>query len=97
MQAHLDRWGKCGGQGLLTKSVGSLHEVVHPLLYCACSDLGPQPMTVVPPIKARDYWISLCFPLHYPRFIDFLDLLYFNPFFMRFTTPSFIFQVLRVA
>jgi hypothetical protein len=26
---------------------------------------------VVPPIKAREQRISVCFPLHYPEFIDF--------------------------
>jgi hypothetical protein len=26
------------------KNIGSLHEVVHPLLYCACLDMGLQPM-----------------------------------------------------
>jgi hypothetical protein len=29
---------------------------------------------VVPPIKAREKRISVCFLLHYPGFIDFLDL-----------------------
>jgi hypothetical protein len=32
------------GARVLTKNVGSLHEVVHPILYYACSYLGPQPM-----------------------------------------------------
>jgi hypothetical protein len=32
------------GVRVLTKNFASLQEVVHPLLYCTCSDLGPQPM-----------------------------------------------------
>jgi hypothetical protein len=35
---------------------------------------------VVPPIKARGNRISCCFLLHFPGFLDFLNLLRFNPF-----------------
>jgi hypothetical protein len=46
---------------------------------------------VVPPIKARGNRISCCFLLHFLGFLDFLNLLRFNPFFMRFTARIFFF------
>jgi hypothetical protein len=77
------------GLGFLTKNIGSLREAVHPL-YVACAQIwGHNHDWVVPLIKAREQRISVCFPLHYPGFIDFRFIL-FNPF----TTLSFVFQVL---
>jgi hypothetical protein len=63
------------------KNVDSLYEVVYPILYCTCSDLGPQSMIGLclrsRRMENRSRVASHCIIL---EFLDFLDLLHFNPF-----------------
>jgi hypothetical protein len=59
------------GLEFLTKNVGPLREVVHPLYIARAQIWGRNHVWVVPPIKAHEQRISVCFPLHYPGFIDF--------------------------
>jgi hypothetical protein len=53
------------------KNVGSLREAIHPFYIVRAQIWGHNHDWVVPPIKAREKWISVRFLLHYLGFIDF--------------------------